>query len=562
MVNLGSKKVYDLMVLANGLAFVVLVNLLASGYFFRVDLTEEKRFSVKEPTKALLQNLDDDVYIEVYLEGELNASFRRLRNAIRELLEEFRIYSSNKVRYTFIDPHQAISQKARNEFFQELANKGVVPTRVVERENNQTSEKLIFPGAVVSYSGFETGVNLLKNVSARTPDERINPSIEALEYEFSNTIFKLSNTSRKRIGFVQGHGELDSLEVASLNNVLLELYDVYKVDLSRKETVPVYDALILAKPTKPFSEADKFKLDQYVMRGGRVLFLLDKLEATMDSASREDYFAFPYSTNLDDLLFKYGVRINNDLLQDRNAGLYPVVTGQSDGKPQLQLMDWPFFPLINHYAGHAITRNLDAVMLKFASSIDTVKAVHVRKTPLLFTSDYSRRVGAPVPVSINELRRNVKPENFLDKKIPVGYLLEGRFTSLYKNRFPPSQVDASGIRSESLPAKVIVISDGDIARNDINPRTGNPLQLGTDPFSGYTFANEELLMNAMAYLVDEDGLIKTRNKEVKIRPLNKEKIRLDKTTWQMFNLATPVVMLIVFGIVRFMLRKKKFATFG
>lgn len=561
MVKLESKKTRDLLLLANGLMLAVLINLLSSAYFFRLDLTEEKRFSVKPQTKELLQSIDDDVYIEVYLDGELNASFRRLRNAIRELLEEFRIYSGNKVRYVFIDPHQAISQKARNEFFQELARKGVVPTRVVERENNQTSEKLIFPGAVVSYGGFETDINLLKDVAARTADERINPSIEGLEYAFANTIFKLVNTNRKRIGFVQGHGELDSLQVASFNNALLELYDVYKVDLSRKQTVPVYDALIIAKPTKSFSEADKYKLDQYVMNGGRVLFLLDKLEATMDSASREDYFAFPYTTNLDDLLFKYGVRINNDLVQDRHAGLYPVVTDQTGGKPQLQLMDWPFFPLINHYADHVIARNLDAVMLKFASSIDTVKATGVKKTPLLFTSDFSRKLGAPVPVSINELRRNVKPESFSEQKIMLACLLEGRFTSLFKNRFAPQQVDASAFREESLPAKVLVVADGDLARNDMNPRTGNPQQLGSDPFTGYTFANEELLMNAVAYLVDENGLIKTRNREVKIRLLNKEKIRLQKSMWQGINLVAPVVLLLIFGILRFIVRKKKFATF-
>jgi gliding-associated putative ABC transporter substrate-binding component GldG len=561
MVNPGSKKLRDLLILANGLAVAVFVNLLASGYFFRIDLTEEKRFSVKPQTKELLQALDDEVYIEVYLEGDLNASFRRLRNAIRELLEEFRIYSGNNVRYVFINPHQAISQKARNEFFQELARKGVVPTRVVERENSQTSEKLIFPGAVISYGGFETGINLLKDVSARTPDERINPSIEGLEYGFANAIFKLVNTNRKRIGFVQGHGELDSLQVASFNNALLELYDVYKVDLSRKPTIPVYDALVIAKPTKPFSEADKFKLDQYVMNGGSVLFLIDKLEATMDSASREDYMAFPYTTNLDDLLFKYGVRINNDLVQDRHAGLYPVVTGQTGGKPQLQLMDWPFFPLVNHYADHVVTRNLDAVMLRFASSIDTVKSVNVKKTPLLFTSDFSRKLGAPVPVSINELRRNVKPENFSEQKIPVGCLLEGKFTSLYKNRFLPEGVDASVFRSESLPARVMVFADGDLARNDINPRTGNPQQLGSDPFTGYTFANEELLLNAVAYLVDENGLIKTRNKEVKIRPLNKEKIRLQKGIWQTVNLVSPVLLVLIVGIIRHIIRKKKFATF-
>lgn len=560
MVNLGNKRVRDLLMLANGLVLAILVNLLASFYFFRIDLTEEKRFSVKPQTKALLQQLDDEVYIEVYLEGELNASFRRLRNSIRELLEEFRIYSDNKVRYVFINPHQAASQKARNEFFQELARKGVVPTRVVERQNNQTSEKLIFPGAVISYGGFETGINLLKDVAARTADERINPSIEGLEYELSNAIFKLANTNRKRIGFVRGHGELDSLQVASFNNALLELYDVFNVDLSRKPSAPAYDILIIAKPTKPFSEADKFKLDQFVMNGGRVFFLLDKLEATMDSASQEDYFAFPYNTHLDDLLFKYGVRINSDLVQDRYAGLYPVVTDHTGTKPQLQLMDWPFFPLINQYADHVITRNLDAVMLKFASSIDTVKAVGVKKTPLLFTSAFSRKLGAPVPVSINELRKNIKPENFQEQKIPLAYLLEGRFTSLYKNRFPPEGIDASAFRNESLPTRVMVFADGDLARNDINPRTGNPQQLGSDPFTGYTFANEELLLNAVAYLADENGLIKTRNREVKIRPLNKEKIRLHKSAWQTVNMVIPVLLLVTFGSIRFIMRKRKFTT--
>ncbi|MBX2967061.1 MAG: gliding motility-associated ABC transporter substrate-binding protein GldG [Cyclobacteriaceae bacterium] len=554
-----SKRTGDFLLLANGLVLMILLNLFASDYFFRLDLTEEKRYSIKPQTQELLNTLTDDIYIEVYLEGELNAEFRRLRNAIREVLDEFRIYSGNRVKVSFIDPTIAISQKARNEFMEDLAAKGVQPTRVVERKDGQTSEKLIFPGAVMTYGGMETGVMLFKGNNPRISAEEINRSVEGLEYEFSNAIFKLTNIDRKRVGLVLGHGELDSVYIASFNNALLELYDVYKVNLERKQNLSDYDALIIAKPTRSFSEANKYRLDQYIMNGGRMLFLLDRLDATMDSASREDYFAFPYELRLDDLLFKYGVRINADLVQDRNAGFYPVVTAQQGNQPQMQLMDWPFFPLINRYAAHPITRNLDAVMMKFASSIDTVKAIGIVKTPLAFTSEYSRRVSAPVPASINEIRRNVKPESFLSGNIPVAYLLEGKFTSLYKNRFLPEGVTQENFLPEGKATKIIVVADGDIARNDVNPRTGNPQQLGADPFTNYTFANEEFLLNAVAFLTDENGLIKTRSKEVKVRPLDREKVRIEKTKWQVINLVLPVVCLILYGLVSVYLRKRKYS---
>jgi ABC-2 type transport system permease protein len=559
MVKLMGKKSGDLLVLANGLVLALLLNMLAADYFFRIDLTEDQRYTISDQTKSLLRSLDDQVYVEVYLDGELNASFRRLRNSIAELLDEFRIYSGNRVTVTFINPTSALSQQAQKEYMEDLAAKGITPTRVVERKDGQTAEKLIFPGALLTYGGLETGVNLLKGNKARTPEEEINQSIESLEYELANAIFKLTNVERKRVGFVYGHGELDSLSMASWNNALLDLYDVYKVNLQRKTNLADYDALIIAKPTQAFSEPDKYKLDQYLMNGGNLLFLLDKLEATMDSASRADYFAFPYDLKLDDLLFKYGVRINVDLVQDRNAGLYPVVTGQQGGKPQLQLMDWPYFPLINRYADHPVTRNLDAILTRFVSSIDTVKADGITKTPLAFTSAFSRKVMAPVPVSINEIRRNVKPESFNEGSIPVAYLLEGRFTSLYKNRFLPEGAEQAGFASDGTESKIMVISDGDVARNEINPRTGNPQQLGLDPFTNYTFANEELLMNAVAYLTDENGLIKTRAREVKIRPLNKEKLRTEKANWQSINLVLPLVVLLLYGFLRAFLRKKRFA---
>lgn len=563
MVKFGSKRTGDLLLLANGLALLVLINVLASQYFFRLDLTEEKRFSIKEQTKQVLRELDDKVYVEVYLEGELNAGFRRLQKSIRETLEEFRIYSDDKVQFVFVDPSTALSQKARNEYMQELMQKGIVPTNVVDSKDGQFSEKIIFPGALISYAGFETGVNLLKgNQAAGTPEEKINGSIEGIEYELANAIYKMTNTDRKRIGFVTGHGELDSLEIASFNNALLELYSVVKVDLNKKKSLERYDALIIAKPTKPYSEPDKYKLDQYIMNGGKVLFLVDKLEAAMDSVSQEGYFAFPYNINLDDQLFKYGIRLNLDLVQDGGlVGKYPVITGETDGKAKYQLMDWPFFPLINRYADHSITRNLDAVLTRFISTVDTVKAAGIRKTPLLFTSQYSRRISAPVPVSINDVRKNLRKEDFTLSYLPVGYLLEGKFTSLYKNRFLPQGADQAIYKESGLATKLIILADGDLARNDVNPRTSQPQQLGFDPFTKYTFANQELLLNAVNYLVNGDGLIAARNKQVKIRPLDKEKIRTERTTWQVINIALPLVLLLIYGIVRSFLRKRKYATF-
>jgi gliding-associated putative ABC transporter substrate-binding component GldG len=562
MVKFNSKRTGDLLLLGNGMVLLVLINVLASHYFFRFDLTEEKRFSIKEQTKHVLRDLDDKVYVEVYLEGELNAGFRRLQKSIRETLEEFRIYSDDKVQFVFVDPSTAMSQKARNEYMQELMQKGIVPTNVVDTKDGQKTEKIIFPGALISYGGFETGVNLLKgNQAAGTPDEKINGSIEGIEYEFANAIYKMTNNDRERIGFVTGHGELDSLEIASLNNALLELYSVVKVDLNKKKSLERYDALLIVKPTKPYSESDKYKLDQYIMNGGKVLFLVDKLEATMDSVSQEGYFAFPYNINLDDQLFKYGIRLNLDLVQDGLAGKYPVITGEVDGKAKYQLMDWPFFPLINRYADHSITRNLDAVVTRFISSVDTVKATGIQKTPLLFTSQYSRKISAPVRVNINDIRKNLKQEDFTLSYLPVGYLLEGKFTSLYKNRFLPQGTDQTTFKESGAATKLIVIADGDLARNDVNPRSGQPQQLGFDPFTKYTFANQELLLNAVNYLVNGDGLIVARNKEIKIRPLDKEKIRTERTKWQVINLALPLVLLLIYGIIRSFLRKRKYATF-
>jgi len=558
MVNWKSKKLGDLLTLANFLVAVVLINLLASFYFFRLDLTEEKRYSIKQPTRDLLKQLDDVVYVDVYLEGDLNAGFKRFQTSIHETLEEFRIYSGNKVRYTFSNPGAAMGQKAQSEFMKELAAKGIQGLPVIETKDGQRTEKIVFPGALISYGGVEIGVMLFKNKTAQSSQEVLNQSIEGIEFELASTIYKLTSTDRKRVGFTTAHGELQNLEIASLRSALNENYEVKRIDLS--QPVTDCDVLIIAKPTQVFTEKEKFELDQFILRGGKLLALIDRLDARMDSASSDNYFAFPYDLKLDDQLFKYGVRINSDLIQDRVSSKYPVVVSNA-GKPQIMQMDWPFFPLVNQYSDHVITRNLDASLLKFVSSMDTVKAVGVKKTPLLFSSAYSRKVNTPVKIGINDLRRNVNPESFNEGPIPVGYLLEGSFTSLFKNRFLPERTDTNKF-VEHGQSKIIVIADGDLARNDVNPKTGNPQQLGFDPFSNYTFSNQDLLMNMVAFLTNEKGLINVRNKEVKIRPLDREKIREGRTYWQVLNLVAPLVVLVLFGVTRAFWRKKKYSSFS
>ncbi|HBK89200.1 MAG: gliding motility-associated ABC transporter substrate-binding protein GldG [Cyclobacteriaceae bacterium] len=556
----SGKKYGDWLLLANGLVFALVLNQLASLYFFRIDLTEESRYTMKAPTRALLESLDDDVYVEVYLEGNINAGFQRLYKAVGETLEEFRVYSNNKVHYTFLDPAAAKGQEARKEFMLELAGKGIQPMNIIANTDGRRTEKLVFPGAVISYGGAEEGVMLVKGNRAQGSDEVLNQSIEGLEYQFALVIEKLAGLDRKKVGWVTGHGELDSLQAAGFSSALRASFDLVPARLDKNLSKEL-DVLIIARPTRWYSPADKFYLDQFIMRGGSVLVLIDRLEASMDSVSMPDYFARPFETGLEDPLFHYGVRVNPDAVQDLQALRFPVITGNLGGKPQMTPIEWPFFPLINQYADHPATRNMDATPLRMTSSLDTVKAIGIRKTPLMFTSAYARRVASPVKMSINDLRKDIRPENFNAGPIPVAYLLEGEFTSVFKNRFLPEGVDSTGYRSKGKSAKLLVVGDGDLARNEINPRNGQPQPLGFDAFTNTTYANAELLINMVAYLADEHGLITARTKDIKIRPLDKEQIRAERWKWQAINLVLPVLLLAGLGIAKTWARRKRYGSF-
>ncbi len=561
MVKLNSKKLESILYFLVGILVIIVTNQLSARLFYRIDLTEEKRYTISEASKNLLGNLDDVVYIEVYLEGELPAGIKRLQKSVKERLYEFKIYAGTNLQFRFIDPSTAKSQKARQEFYESLIKKGIQATNLYNNVNGNRTQTLVFPGAILTYGSKEIGITFLKGNKASSPQEQLNQSIEGVEYELSSAIKSLTEIKTMRIALLKGHGELDTLQIAGLTAELMKNFKVFHTNLNARSSLLGFDAIILAKPTNVFSEIDKYKIDQFIMRGGKAVFLIDGLHAEMDSVDNETNLALPFETNLEDMFFKYGFRINKDLIIDMNAAPYPVVVGNMGDNPQIRLLPWPFFPMVNEYTNHPTVRNLDAVLTKFISTIDTLKVDGIRKIPLMNTSQYSKILASPVILSINELKKDMKPESFNSGPQITAWIYEGKFTSLYKNRFLPGNADKSEFIADGNSTKILIVSDGDIARNDINPKTGQPLELGYDPFTEKRFANADFLVNTMKYLLGEDGIINTRSKEIKIRPLDKVKLSKQKTTWQLINLVLPIVIIILFGIVKYVMRKRKYASF-
>ncbi|PRY14411.1 gliding-associated putative ABC transporter substrate-binding component GldG [Pontibacter ummariensis] len=555
-----SKRSADVLKFLAWVVGIVLLNIVATNYFFRLDLTEDKRYTIAPVTKQMLGGLESEVVVDVYLEGDFPAGFKRLQQSVRETLDEFRIYADGNLRYNFIDPNEITDEKQRKEFITTLAQKGIMPTNLHATEDGKQVERLVFPGAVVKYNGKETAVSLLKGNLAASPDERLNQSVEGIEYELASAIRKVALPENKIIGYITGQGELEMQYATDLLGSLQEYYRVAMGDLDQIPTLKDLDLIIVAKPTSEFSEADKYKIDQFIMQGGKAVFFVDPLNANLDSAAAGT-FALPYNLNLDDLFFRYGARLNPTLIMDLNSGFIPVVTGYLGDRPQTEMINWRFYPLLNTFSKHPITRNLDAVYSKFVSTIDTVKAEGIRKTPLLFTSRYSRILEPPVPITLEEARMEVNPEQFQAGPQPVGYLLEGSFPSLFRNRRAPEGVQDTEVIEEGVPTKIAVFSDGDLVRNDINSRTGQPYELGFDRFNNVTFANRELALNTIHYLLDSEGLINVRAKEIELRPLDKVRVKEEKTYWQMLNLVAPIVLLGLFGVTRFYLRKRRYERF-
>ena len=555
------KKIEDLLSFGIGLMLLLILNVWAVDHFFRLDLTEDQRYSITPATENLLEDLEDVVYVDVYLEGDVPAGFKRLQRSIRETLEEFQTYAGANIQYNFIDPSTAVSQNARNEFYSRLAQKGIQPTNIFDNQDGKRIEKLVFPGAVVSYGGQERGVMLLRGNMAATAEQRLNQSVEGVEYQLASAIRELTQQGKPQVGWLVGQGEADSIAVRSIRQKLQEQYNIKMMRPEQlAELAP--QAVIIANPAEAYTEKQQFLLDQYVVKGGNLMMFVDPIRVNMDSLRQGGTIAVPRNLGLEELLFKWGLRLNQNLVQDLNSGAYPIVVGNMGDQPQVRMMPWPFFPVLNNYAAHPIVRNLDATYARFVSTLDTVKAEGVSKTPLILTSQYSRLFNAPLQVSVEDLRRDIRPESYKAGPQAVAYLLEGNFTSVYKNRFLPEGVDERGFKGEGEGSKIVVVSDGDFILNEVNRRTREALPLGAAPFTQQIFANAEFIENAMAYLTNEDGLILARNKEIAIRPLDPVRLQAEKSWWQTLNLLVPVLLIIALGVGHYIWRKRKYTRFA
>ena len=539
-------------------AAIVLVNLLASFIFYRVELTEEKRYSISDATKNLLENLDDEVVVKVYLDGDdLPGGFERLKRAVQETLEEFKVYGDNQIDYQFINPNAISDTQKREEFYKTLFDKGMQPTNIIDSKGGRKTENIIFPYATVRFGDKELTVLLLKGNQANDAQEKLNQSYENIEYEFATAIRKLTIKNKKKIGLLTEFTNLRPVNFAGLINSLQEYYDLFIVDAKTSPTFDGLDALIIPKPDRAIDDSTKYKIDQFVVNGGRALFFVDGLK--VDSIGLEGTFAQPLVHNIDDLLFKYGVRINHNIVKDgASCGVVPMVVGNVGDKPNIQPMQYRYFPLINHFGNSLITKNIDMVFAKFAASMDTVKATRISKTPLLMTTPYTKVLNAPALITYNEARKETEEAEYKDGIKTIGYLLEGTFQSLYQNRILPSDVRSKTFKASNKPSKVVVCSDGDLIVNDVDRKTGNPYPLGFDKITQHTFGNKDFVMNAVDYLVDENGVITARGKEIKIRPLDKLRTRDERTKWQIINLVIPSLLVLLFGFIRFAWRKRRY----
>ena len=558
------------------LAIIVVVNIIGSFIYTRFDLTSEKRYTLSDTSKEILRNLDDYVYFRIYLEGEFPAGFKKLRKETKEMLDEFRAYSKF-IDYDFINPSESNDPAERTETYKILYQSGLNPTELAIQSKDGAQQIVIWPGALVSYKNKEMPLDLLDTQVGKSSEAALNNSVQNLEYKFITAIKDLSQLKKANVAFIEGHGELNENEVYDITQSLSKKYNVSRVAINeqitslnrRTETQDSsilinsnYDAIIIAKPTKPFSEKDKFIIDQYIMRGGKVLWLVDPVFATMDSLqSSESTMGNTLNLNLDDMFFKYGVRLNKNILLDYNCAAIALRTGQMGGQAQIEYFRWYYFPLLNAASNNNIVKNINPIKADFVSSIEPVISdSDVQKIPLLKTSDYTKISPAPVFISLSMLRQAPDQRMFSQKGQNVAYLLKGQFESLYANRMTSAIMESEeiGFRTSSEPTAMIVVADGDITRNQFHIPKGYPLPLGFDQYTQMTYGNKDFIENAVSYLVDGEGLIGIRSRELKIRLLDMNKINSNILLWQIVNVVLPSAIVVVFGFILAIIRKRKF----
>ncbi|MEN2283378.1 gliding motility-associated ABC transporter substrate-binding protein GldG [Algoriphagus sp. SE2] len=540
---------------------VILFALLSQLINFRIDLTEEKRYSLHPATEEVLSQLTEPIHVDILLVGDnLPGGMRRLQKSIEETVRTFNAYSPEKITYSYFDP-LSVAQTEQEAFIGSLTEYGINPTNLYVSQNTGQQAQLIFPGILVSNEEFETGALILKGERGMGPDEILNQSIENLEFELSNAIKKLVSPEESAIAMIMGHGEMSEDEGFGLVEALDGQFELFKVPLEQAQSptdLANFKIIFIEGPREIYSDREIYLIDQYVMNGGNLVVMVDGVAVDISQAGGDGTFAMPVDSGLENLLFKYGIRVNKDLIQDLNFGYFPVMAGNFGNQDQMVPLPWPFYIQAGIMKDHPITKGLDVVYYRFASSLDTVLAEGVKKTPLIFSSDNSRILTAPVRVAFSDMEQEPPIEAFSMKNLPLAYLLEGEFTSLFKNRFLPEGFSKADFK-ESGSGKVVVFGDGDVFQSQRSLQDGSPLPLGEDPFSQFIFANKLLLRNMVQYLVDPDGIIASRTRTFQIRPLNKVKVAQQKTFWQFVNVLVPIIILLLTGSFVWWIRTQKYS---
>jgi ABC-2 type transport system permease protein len=547
------------------------INYLASVFHSGFDLTKEKRYTLSKATKDLLKNLDDEVSIDVFLKGEFPAGFRKLANSTDEFLQLLKEHNSSKIHYRFVSPQDEMPGTNGMKYEDSLAGLGANPINLTVQVKAGQENKRVYPVALMKYKDRQALVNLYSGGKRMITPVEMNSAEALMEYQFAKTLNGLINPDKPLLAYSMGNGEPVDYKTYELQQTLQRDYKLFLFNINSQKLIPdTFKTLLIVKPTIQFTEDEKLKIDQYVMRGGKVICFIDNLIAEQDSLRyKPETIAYDRNLNLTDLFFKYGARINTDLVMDLQCDFMPFVVGGSADNPQYEFLHWNYYPLFDSKNNHTINKNTGLIAGRFVNSVDTITAEGIKKTILLSSSSNSRIISTPALISLNENRNAPEDAKFKKNNIPVAVLLEGKFTSLYRNRVSGSQKDSLSLYGTPFKDlsvndnKIIIVADGDIVLNDISPKDG-PLPMGLNFYTlntqyEYQFANRDFLLNCLEYLVNKPGIIETRNKDIVLRLLDPKKINEQKTTWQLINIALPVLLVILFGFIYQQIRKRKYS---
>ena len=544
-------------------AILLVLNVVSSYFFQRFDLTQDKRYTLSTTSLNIIKQVQNPLSVKIYLQGDLPAEFKRLQTETRDLFEEFQAYNKNII-FEFVDPLENKDESMDN--IKELYLKGLTPINITVDDKGKQSQEMVFPWAIAVYNNKEVNIPLLKNSMGASTTQKVIGSVQHLEYSIADAINKITKEKQKKVAVIKGNGELQDVQIAKFLIQVRESYHIGPFTLDSVAKNPTgslnalqqYDLAIIAKPTETFTDAEKQVLDQFIVNGGKTIWLIDQVNMEMDSLYN-DYgtnLAFPRDLNLNDMFFKYGFRINPDLVKDEQGSPIKLATGEAGSATQYQQFNWKFAPQVYPISKHPIVKNLGGIKFDFANGIDTLKN-GIKKTVLLQSSPYSKRIGSPVEINLNSVEEETSPNHYKNTgNIPLAVLLEGSFHSMFENRVLPFEQNT--FRAKGTANKMIVISDGDMIRNQLD-KNFQPVELGYDQRSGNLYDNKDFLMNCVNYLLDDSGLINIRSKDLDLPLLDKEKVYERYTTIQILTIGLPLLILGLFGVIFGFIRKKKYA---